>query len=124
MGDIRSSVESYWATAQARDWKAFGAVLADDVSYELPQTCERIIGRDSVVRFNAEYPAEWSVRVERLVAEGDQVVSWISCTVDEEESQAISFFTAAADGRIATIIDFWPEAYEPPAGREHLVERY
>ncbi|WP_197686166.1 hypothetical protein [Actinoplanes derwentensis] len=25
--------------------------------------------------------------------------------------------------RITRITDFWPESYEPPAGREHLTER-
>jgi len=29
-----------------------------------------------------------------------------------------------ADGWITKVTDFWPEPYEPPAGREHLVERW
>jgi hypothetical protein len=29
-----------------------------------------------------------------------------------------------AAGRIARITDFWPEPYEPPAGRAHLTERF
>jgi len=28
------------------------------------------------------------------------------------------------DGLITRVTDFWPEPYEPPPGREHLVERY
>ncbi|WKX71723.1 nuclear transport factor 2 family protein [Streptomyces sp. XD-27] len=124
MGDIRRTVETYWATAQARDWHAFAATLAADVRYELPQTRERVTGRENVVRFNAEYPGEWSLEVERIVADGDQAVSWIRFTIGEEETQGIGFFTAAPDGRIQTITDFWPEPYEPPAGREHLAERW
>ncbi len=124
MADIGATVETYWATAQARDWRAFGATLADDVRYELPQTRERVLGRDGVVRFNAEHVGEWSLEVERVITDGDQAVSWVSFSVDEEETQAISFFTAAADGRIQTITDFWPASYEPPREREHLVERF
>ncbi|MFC0601882.1 nuclear transport factor 2 family protein [Streptomyces palmae] len=124
MGDIRSMVESYWATAQARDWTAFADTLAVDVSYELPQTRERVLGREAVVRFNVEYPGEWSVEVERIVADDRQAVSWVRVTVGEEEEQGIGFFTAGPDGRIQSIVDFWPEAYQPPAGREHLVERF
>lgn len=30
----------------------------------------------------------------------------------------------ADDGKIALITDFWPEPYELPASRAHLVERY
>jgi ketosteroid isomerase-like protein len=28
------AVEAYWAAAEARDWEAFGRLLADDVVYE------------------------------------------------------------------------------------------
>ncbi|MBO3673963.1 nuclear transport factor 2 family protein [Streptomyces violaceusniger] len=124
MADIAATVETYWATAQARDWRAFGATLADDVRYELPQTRERVLGRDGVVRFNAEYLGEWSLEVERVIADGEQAVSWVRFSEDEEETQAISFFTASADGRIQTITDFWPAPYEPPREREQMVERF
>lgn len=36
----------------------------------------------------------------------------------------LCFFDFADDGTIAAITDFWPEPYELPAGRAHLVERY
>ncbi|MET7764256.1 nuclear transport factor 2 family protein [Streptomyces sp. NPDC005336] len=124
MGDIAATVETYWATAQARDWRAFGDTLADDVRYELPQTRERVLGRDGVVRFNAEHLGEWSLEVERVVADTTQAVSWVRFSVDEEETQRISFFTSAPDGRIQTITDFRPAPYEPPAGHESLAERF
>ena len=41
-----------------------------------------------------------------------------------EEIYGISFFAGDEHGWIAAITDFWPEPYEPPAGREYLVERY
>ena len=34
-------VAAYWAAAEARDWEAFGALLADDVIYQGPQTRSR-----------------------------------------------------------------------------------
>jgi hypothetical protein len=52
------------------------------------------------------------------------VVSWTHFTVGLEEMYGISFFTGGEDGRISAITDFWPEPYEPPAGRDHLAERY
>ncbi|WP_432014988.1 nuclear transport factor 2 family protein [Streptomyces cucumeris] len=124
MGDISATVETYWATAQARDWRAFGATLADDVRYELPQTRERVVGRDGVVRFNAEHLGEWSLEVERVVADSTQAVSWVRFTMDEEETQGISFFTTAPDGRIQTVTDFWAAPYEPPLEREQMAERF
>ncbi|WP_319053625.1 nuclear transport factor 2 family protein [Streptomyces europaeiscabiei] len=137
--DLRRTVERFWAAAEERDWAAFAGTLAEDVLYELPQTRERIRGRERYVQFNREYPGDWHARIERVVAEpghvGEteqpdrpgqpgQVVSWTYVTVGLEEMYAISFFTGDSDGRIATVTDFWPEPYEPPAGREHLVERY
>lgn len=34
------------------------------------------------------------------------------------------WFSFGDDGVITSVTDFWPEPYEPPTGREHLVERY
>ncbi|MDO0935119.1 nuclear transport factor 2 family protein [Streptomyces sp. DG2A-72] len=124
MTDLRKTVETFWATAEARDWDAFADTLAEDVTYELPQTRERISGKARYIQFNREYPGDWHARIERILAEPDQVVTWIRCRVGDEEVDAISFFTGDGSGRIATVTDFWPEPYEPPAGREHLAERY
>ncbi|MER5502911.1 MULTISPECIES: nuclear transport factor 2 family protein [unclassified Streptomyces] len=124
--ELRVAVETYWSAADSRDWGAFAATLADDVLYDLPQTRERIRGKERYLRFNREYPGDWRVRVERIVAdrEGHQAAARTLVTTGVEESHAIHFFTFDGAGRINGITDFWPEAYEPPAGREHLVERY
>ena len=47
-------IATYWAAAEARDWDAFAALMADDVVYEAPQTRERVRGRDAYLRFNRE----------------------------------------------------------------------
>ncbi|MGC4980332.1 nuclear transport factor 2 family protein [Streptomyces sp. DT193] len=124
MTDLRKAVESYWAAADARDWEAFAELLAEDVVYTLPQTRERISGRERYVEFNREYPGDWHVQIERVMAEAGQAVTWTHVTVGLEEMHAITFFTADASGRISAVTDFWPEPYEPPAGRDHLAERY
>ncbi|MFI6121261.1 nuclear transport factor 2 family protein [Streptomyces sp. NPDC051064] len=124
--EVRAAVEAYWAAADARDWGAFADTLADDVVYELPQSRERILGKERYVRFNQEYPGDWHVRIERIVADGEgrQAAVRTLVTVGPEETHAIHFFTFDADGRISGVTDFWPEPYEPPASRAHLVERY
>jgi predicted ester cyclase len=124
MTDLRKTVETFWAAAEAREWDAFAGTLAEDVVYTLPQTRERISGRERYVEFNREYPGDWHLRIERIVAEPGQVVSWVHFTVGLEEMYAISFFTGDESGRISAVTDFWPEPYEPPAGRDHLTERY
>jgi hypothetical protein len=122
--ELLRTVEAYWAAAEARDWDAFAETLADDVLYELPQTRERVRGKERYARFNREYPGDWHLRIERIVADEEGAVTWVHMAVGLEEMYGIAFFTGNGEGRIKTVTDFWPEPYEPPVGREHLVERY
>jgi hypothetical protein len=118
-------IAAFWTTVSARDWAGFGALLAPDVVYELPQTRERVRGREAYVRFNAAYPGEWDITPLRIVGAGRSGASWIRFVVDGgEEQTGIAFFDLDDAGLIARIHDFWPVPYEPPPGREQLVERY
>jgi ketosteroid isomerase-like protein len=118
----RAVVEKYFATMAARDWDAFGTVLSDDVVYEMPQTEERITGRDKYLRFNRDYPGDWTCTVTRLIVDGTTAAGSMNFTVGEQEMVGLVYLELR-DGLIVHITDFWPEPYEPPTGREHLVER-
>ena len=123
MTDAKALVSAFADALERRDGPAFAALLDPDVVYEIPQTRERIRGRDSYVRFNAEYPGDWHIEP-RVVLGDDHDGSLLFCwRLGDEDSLAIAFFEAA-DGRITKVTDFWPEPYEPPPGREHLVERW
>lgn len=124
MTTTQEAVTAYWAAAEARDWAGFAELLTDDVIYELPQTRERIHGKERYLRFNVEYPGDWHLTVHRVVGAERHAASWARFTVGGEEQPALTFFEFDDAGLIAKITDFWPEPYEPPAGREHLVERY
>jgi hypothetical protein len=124
MRTAQETIVAFWAAAEARDWAAFGALLARDVSYEVPQTRERVRGREAYVRFNAEFPGDWHVELVRAIGEGRHGASWIRFLEGGKEDTGISFFDLDEAGLIAGVHDFWPEPYEPPPGREHLVERY
>ena len=121
----QETIDAYWTACAARDWSAFGVLLADDVVYELPQTRERVVGREAFVGFNAEYPGDWRVTVERAAVAEGHAATWIRFAIDDgDEQPALSFFDFDAAGLICRVTEFWPEPYEPPAGREHLVERF
>ena len=45
-------------------------------------------------------------------------------TGPEGTQPGLCLFDLADDGKIALITDFWPDPYELPASRAHLVERY
>lgn len=125
MTDAHATVEAYWAAAEARDWQAFGKLVAEDVVYQASQTRERVRGRDAYIRFNVEgFPGAWHLEVERIVGEGSLAASWVEFTGLEGRQPGLCFFELNEAGLIARINDFWPDPYELPAGRAHLVERY
>jgi hypothetical protein len=121
--NTRQLIEAYWLHASARDWPAFGALLADDVLYDMPQTRERIRGKAAYVEFNATYPGQWRLEVLRLLVDGARAVSEIAFTVDGEVATGISFFEIE-NGLITAITDHWPSAYAAPARPISGIEHY
>ncbi len=125
MKSAHEVVAAYWAAAEARDWDAFGALCADDVVYRGPQTREQVRGREAYKRFNAEgFAYEWHIEVERIIGAGRHAASWIEFITAEGTMVGLCFFDLDEGGLISRIIDYWPEPYELPASRAHLVERY
>ncbi len=125
MRSAHDVVAAYWAMAELRDWNAFGALCADDVVYRGPQTREQVRGREAYIRFNAEgFAYEWHVEVQRIVGEGLHAASSVEFTTGEGTLVGLCFFDLDDHGLISRITDYWPEPYELPASRAHLVERY
>ena len=127
MGGNREIAERFIASLEARDWEAWIALLHPDVVYEIPQSRERIRGRDRYLQFNREYPGDWHLRPRVVIADEQHAVVWFAWSLDgrpdEGSADAMAFFEFA-DGLITRVTDFWPEPYEPPTGREHLTERW
>ena len=113
----------FWDLMATNDFHAVGAVLTDDFVLEWPQSNERIRGATNFALLNTEYPAHgaWSFTVNRVVASDHEVVSDVSVTDGVQQAQAISFFTIE-NGKIARIVEYWPNSYDAPYDRSHLVE--
>lgn len=92
-------VRRFTEALEARDRDDLTAVLAPRVRYDVPQP-ERVRGREAYLRFSRDYPSDWHLSARRVVA-------------------------GAEGGRVArlTVDGFWPEPYDPPAARKHLVRR-
>jgi hypothetical protein len=121
--DARVLLTAFIDRLERRDWPGFAALLDPEVVYELPQTRERITGRDRYLAFNVEYPGDWHLEPEVILGDdrhGSILYRW---RVDGEAGQAMAFVEVRG-GLITRITDFWPEPYDPPPGREHLVERF
>jgi hypothetical protein len=126
-GDLRSLARTFVELMEARAWDRFAALLHPDVVYELPQTRERIRGRDRYVTFNVEYPGDWHLEPVVVLADpapgGRHASVLFRWRLDGDEQLAVVYLEV--DGGLVTkITDLWPDPYEPPPGREHLVERW
>ena len=118
----RQKIETYFQTLNARDWTGFAAVLHSDVVYELPQTRERVRGREAYLDFNLTFPGDWTLEVVRVIADDARAAAEIILRVDAQAMPALVFFEFA-DGLIVRITDYWPESYEPPVRVSKFVER-
>jgi hypothetical protein len=123
MAVTRELVELFILNLEARDWDAWTRLLHPDVTYEIPQSRERIRGRDRYLRFNQEYPGDWHLQTKIIIADEYHGVAWFEWQLDGRADDAMAFFDFT-DGLITRVTDFWPEAYAPPPGRENLTERW
>lgn len=122
--DNRRAAAQFIATLEARDWEGWLALLHPGVIYELPQSRERIRGRDRYLQFNLSYSGDWHLTARVILADEAHGAVWFAFRAGAEEADGVVFFSFDADGLITQVTDFWPEPYDPPTGREHLVERW
>jgi ketosteroid isomerase-like protein len=118
-----SIIREFWRLMGTNDFHAVRPLLAEDFALEWPQSRERIRGAERFARVNAEYltTGRWSFRIDRLVASGDTVVTVVAVADEAVSAVAVSCFTVAG-GRIARIVEYWPEPFPPAGNRRHLVE--
>lgn len=120
----KAVIEALWDRIQARDWDGVGLLLDEHLVVEWPVTAERIAGPANYVAVNAKYPEGWSIRVLRIVADGNQVVSEVEVPHATEVFRAVSFWTVA-DGKIMGGREYWTStgAEPPPEWRAPYAQR-
>ena len=106
-------IQSHWSTANARDWKAFAALLDPELRYDVPQTREYIEGAAGYLDMFRSWPGDWQAKVKSLVCEGSQAICIIDFVVAADTITGISVFEVKA-GHIFKVVDYWPQPYEPP----------
>jgi ketosteroid isomerase-like protein len=141
MRDNRESIDA-WITAQsARDWGAVRALYAPDVVVDRPQTGERIIGLDHVIRLDQEYPGEvprvdvhravgsegrWvldpSFVPRRILGSGDVWICEATMTYPAGDQWEYAAVVEIREGRIVRQTEYRAPRSDPPAWRTHLVE--
>jgi ketosteroid isomerase-like protein len=116
-------VREFWRLMATNDFHSVAAVLAPDFVLEWPQSKERIRGARHFAQMNSEYPANgpWTFTIHRIVGNPGEAVSDVTVSDGVQVGRAISFFTIA-DGKVARIVEFWPEPFPAAANRAHLTE--
>jgi ketosteroid isomerase-like protein len=118
----RRIVETFWAAFDRFEFETVAPMLHDDFVFEMPQSGERIRGRDNFIAMNRHYPGQWRITIVKLVASEDEIVTEITASYDEQNLPAISFFTLQ-DGKILHIREFWPEPFVAQDWRAQWVEK-
>jgi ketosteroid isomerase-like protein len=118
-------VETLWERIQARDWQGVGDLLADDVVVDWPASAERIEGRENFVAINSEYPEGWTIRVLRIVAEDDDVVSEVEVPHEHMGVFRAASFWTVRDGKVVGGREYWTSlgAETPPEWRAGYIQR-
>lgn len=122
--DPSEIIHALWERMQDRDWAGLRDLLAEDLVVEWPVSGERIVGRAHYVRINAEYPEGWSIRVLRVVADGNQVVSEVEVPHETMGVHRVASFWTVREGRVVAGREYWSELGSDPSPewRAALVE--
>jgi hypothetical protein len=109
---------------RSNDWDAAAALFSDDATIEWPCSGERFADPTAWAEVQRRYPAagRWRFDVHRLVVEGQVAVSEATVSDGEVSARVIALSEVGGD-RITRQVEYWPEAYEPPAWRRDLTVR-
>src|SRR5258708_21291739 len=96
MSGNRELAERFIASLEARDWDVWAGLLHPAVVYEIPQSRERIRGRDRYLRFNQEYPGDWPLRPKVTIADERHGVAGLEALADGRADDAEGVFEVPA----------------------------
>lgn len=119
----KSVVLNYWQAMRSNDFAKAAKWLADDFECHWQQSNERIVGRDNFIAINTAYPShgEWQFTLNRIVCEGNAVVTEVDVTDGKILAKAITFHTVV-NGLIKRQIEYWVDDYDAPEWRKSWVE--
>lgn len=120
--DPKEAVLAFWAAMGSNDFHKASELLTEDFRGFWPQSGELIEGRRNFAEINTSYPANglWRFRIDRAVAQGDQVVTDVEVTDGTLVARAVTFHTVR-DGLIASQVEYWPDDFEAPEWRAKWV---
>ena len=131
MGSNQAVAEKFRAAVEGGDLATLNRFLVDSVTddfvEEWPQSGERIVGRDAVMKLGQSYEKATGtsprMTFRRMVGAGDLYV--VEGTIDYGDGTPVSYIGVAEyrDGKIAKVTEYFANPFEAPAWRADMVER-
>jgi ketosteroid isomerase-like protein len=120
---VRALYEAY----QDRDWARAEQLLHPDAVLEMPDTAERLVGREAIIFFQCDYPEPWGIlTVERVLADAFEEAAEVSVAHPSGRVFGLAAFWRPYDGLLHTGVEYWvtvggtdppPERSAPSATR-------
>jgi hypothetical protein len=120
----RQALESLWQTNGQVTLSAEDEyqLRTEDFVMEMPQSGERVVGRDMMRAFQEAYPAPPSIQIQRIVGSGDLVVVMARSDYGGD-AYYVANVVEFSQGRIARETRYYGAPFEAPAWRAQWVER-
>jgi ketosteroid isomerase-like protein len=117
--DAASLVRELYEAYQRRDWDAAAELLHPDAALDMPETRERLTGRNEVLGFQRDYPEPWGdLSVLRVLGEGNEACAEVE-VIGPEHTFRLAAFWRAEEGLLRDGIEYWVTVggEQPPPGR-------
>jgi len=123
--DHRATVERYFQAMSAGDLDTVGAIFADDVAIDWPQSGERFSGKETCLRIFTGYPggSPKVLSVRRVTASGDLAVAEAELEYADGKRYLSVAIVEFRDGLISRETDYFSERFPAPEWRMHWVDR-
>ncbi|MBO0690378.1 MAG: nuclear transport factor 2 family protein [Candidatus Dormibacteraeota bacterium] len=119
----RQILEDEWTDGKLRPSpEAEHAARAEDFVMEMPQSGERIVGRDTMRALQEAYPHPPSATLRRIVGSGDVFVVEGFADYGSQVAHVVNV-VEFQDGKIAKETRYYSAPFDPPEWRARFVER-
>jgi hypothetical protein len=119
----RRVLEALWGADEVvLSAEAEYALRTEDFVMEMPQSGERIVGRDKMRAMQDAYPSPPSVTIRRLVGSGDLFVVEMVSQYPDAGTYHVAMIVEFRDGKIARETRYYGAPFEAPAWRAPWVE--
>jgi hypothetical protein len=122
--DYRAILEGLFGDGMLRlDAAAEHELRHDDYVMEMPQSGERVRGRDNMRAMQEAFPNPPDAELRRIVGSGDVWVMELTSDYGDGDVYVVTDIVEFRDGKIAKETRYYAQPFEAPAWRAQWTER-